>query len=159
MKRRRAAGFSLAELLVVMMITAALVGGVTLTAGRLGNEDALVLREAENLKAWLSERMMRAQARECDFTLSASRNGADNVDFVLREIEKGVYGPIERYQADGARLFPAGSGLVTAHRYRGEWNTLSPAVTVSVNSIPPANGRRMFVVVSALGFVSVRPNP
>ncbi|MDO9544549.1 MAG: type II secretion system protein, partial [Synergistaceae bacterium] len=81
MRNRR--GFSLIELLVVMLIIGVIAASSSFMFSDVKDGNKLIREEADNFALWLTDRMSRAQFEECSFKLSMSEEGTRNTSFRL----------------------------------------------------------------------------
>jgi prepilin-type N-terminal cleavage/methylation domain-containing protein len=151
MRGRRA--FSLAELLVVLAVIAALAGCAAFVAVNLTTN---LDREAEDLAAWLTERLTRAQTEGSSFTLLISRKAADNnMSMTLIWLTGRGKGERESYEND--RVFMYDQARIMSRTYNGAWQTLTPALTVCVEPLS-RRGAKLYVKVSGEGRINVSKN-
>lgn len=123
-----------------------------------GNEDGdkIIKEEADNFALWLTDRVSRAQVEECRFKLSMSQHDTKNASFRMLWQGGTQSGATETYQTSRVRIFPANGDLSKPMIFDGEWGSFTPALTLAVNPLPRHKGRSLFVVVSGVGYVSVR---
>ena len=151
MRGRRA--FSLAELLVVMAVIAALAGCAAFVAV---NMTANLGREAEDLASWLTEHITRAQTEGSSFTLLISRKASDNnMSMTLVWLNGRGKGEHESYE--NGRVFMYDRAKILSRTYNGAWQTLTPALTVCVEQLS-RRGEKLYVKVSGEGQVNVSKN-
>ncbi|MCE5201787.1 MAG: hypothetical protein LLF78_04675 [Synergistaceae bacterium] len=148
--------FSLVELIIVLLIIITLSGGITVaTMGGGINEDSVIQREADDLVLWLSDRMAMAQTEECGFRLYVLGHGgsAVNADLTIIWLGGRLANTSETYRSAKAYIWP--ESQVNQFYYDGEWQTLTPALTMSVKPMPPSKGKKLYVIVSGTGYIRV----
>jgi len=152
----RGGGFSLVELIVVMLVLAILSGGIAVSSMKEDDCDRIVAREAEDLALWLSDRMSRAQAEECPFRLYVLGHGgsAVNADLTIIWLGGTLVNKSETYRSSRVNIWP--ESQVNQFVYDGAWQSLTPALTVSVKPISPlSEAKRLYVIVSGTGYTRI----
>jgi Tfp pilus assembly protein PilE len=148
-------GFTLTEAVFAMFIIAVMcTAAVFLTYEPDGN--SIVRREADDAAAWLSDRMTRAQVEECNFKIRMSECSKRNAEIRITWQGGTLNEKNESYRSSEARIFPLTGDLGNTHLYNGEWNTLTPALTLDVKPMPPKKAKTLYIVMSPLGMVDVR---
>lgn len=153
MRRRR--GFTLVEILIVLLILSLMAGVVGLSAV-CKSEPSSVRQEAESLAHWLSNRMTRARLEGVGFRISASVvGGSGNIELMLTRADLRKGESPEKYRAQSAVIEKQNN--LQEHTYDSTWHTLTPAMTLTVKSSKKSENVVYFVTVSGYGFVSVTP--
>ncbi len=158
MNNRRGAAFTLVEIIIVIMIIGIMCGGIAVCAAGKPDGDSIVRLEADEAAIWLTDRMARAQVEECNFKIWMSECNTKNAEIRLTWQDGTLNGKTELYESTKARIFPITGDLARTHLYNGEWNTLTPALTLNVKPMPPLKAKTLYIVMSGLGHVSVRDN-
>jgi len=149
-------GFTLPETMIALLVMAVVSTAVYVVTSGYEDGNSIVRREADNAAFWFTDRMSRAQIEQCDLKISMSECSAKNAEIVVTWRGGTLDGRKERYRSSEARLFPVTGDLSRTHVYNGEWNTLTPALTINVKPMPPKKAGNMYIVMSPLGHVTVR---
>lgn len=149
-------GFSLIELLIVMLILGATAGGLSFIFSDADDGDKLVREEADNFALWLTDSMARAETEECGFKLSMSQQSIKNASFRITWQGGSQHGATKTYQSSRVRIFPVTGDLSKARVFNGEWSSMTPALTLDVKPQPSCKGKALYVVVSGAGYVTIR---
>lgn len=148
--RRR--GLSLTELMAVAAILAVLVSSsAVLYYEKYGGN--ILARESEDLTLWFYSVISRANNEGVIFKLYTAQR--ENGEYELRAVYAGEsYSSAENiYTSSSANIRnEGGSSIMT---YDGMWQTLSPALTLSIRS-KEVNGGKLFLTISVYGLVTVK---
>lgn len=142
--------FSLAELLIVLAILAAL-GGSVLSVGAIWGRPTAA-KEADRAMRWLYGVVARADLAGRPFDLRVDE-GAQRL-----QVRWGKPMGVEQFSArNGCTLQRVGAGGATgsAH-YAPQWGTFSSALTVLVRD---AEGKRHFLILSGQGRIRTSAHP
>lgn len=154
MTRRR--GFSLVEVLIVLMVFSVMTGALCVRLA-VGDDSVPVVRaEAESLAEWLTSKMTRARAEGNGFMLEAHRSWGESDIARLKLTRRGApVGDAEYYVPKGATIDIA--RISSTYTYDSDWHTLTPAVSINLRSKRRPAAILYIVTVSGQGYVSVKP--
>lgn len=155
---RKRRGLSLQELLVVLLISSVLFGGVALSFSSLAGGQPTpqeVRREGQFAAQWLQRIFYKAllSGRSFAFRISPSVPQSDLRIYWSNPTE------VEVYDGKGQAWFTNHSSLMPFCIYSPLWNTISPAFTVEVGSSPKRRHPLHYIVVSPYCRVSYREDP
>ena len=157
MPAKRHRGFSLVEMLAVLLIIASLGAAVVMNSGNSPEKERrIVLNEAKNFSGWIKSRMALAARESVDFKLRAGLDMKNNVfGFSALWLGSGSKGTSsEKYiQLNNDVVFQS-EGTKEA-TFSGRWFTLSPAATFTVKSKVYPN-IKYSVTISGTGYVNIQ---
>ena len=159
MKRTKSAfnpAFSLAEILVASFIICVLLSCSALCLENEKNKEKKTQCETEayELASWLSCLITKANMEKADFKLEISEWEADNFELDVFWLTGSQAGKTQMFKSTNFIIRKENASSASRF-YSGTWQTLTPALTLSLRH-KTKNPSGMFLIsVSAVGFASV----
>lgn len=154
MARRK--GFSLVEVLVVLMVFGMTTGILCARLATGGDDTPAVRAEAEALAEWLTYMMTRARFEGRGFAIEAHRSwGEKNITRLALKNNGSSGGGAEYYAPKEATMDIA--YISPSYIYDSDQHTLTPAVSINFRSKKFPEKILYTVTVSGQGYISVRP--
>ncbi len=150
-------GFTLAEILVTLLILGVLAGGVYLAAGSssyLSPSPERVRREGEFASLWIQRVFHKGLVTRRSFVFRLSPSVPQKELKVLWSD-----GTVEKYHGRDVVWFTNHSGTAPYCTYSPKWHTISPAFTVEVGTSPDRRRPEWYIVVSPFCHVDFRKTP
>lgn len=147
----RKSAFTLAETLLAVTVLLLLCGGMMLIPAGKDRSAEIRKAEADRLVAWLSDKMIQAQADERTFQLELTPRQTYNMR--LRVLWQDGTGDQTIFESDKVQIWYKSGSSEKIFRYDPTWHTFSPAITLYVKMGGNRDGTGIPVTVSGQGYV------